>query len=252
MDARIVEDLRNLLVDPPVAQDLAAINIQRGRDLGLPTLNEARAALGLPLHGRFEEITGDAGTAAGLAAAFGSPDQVDLWTGGLAEQPRGEAFLGETFARILADQFTRLRDGDPFWYQADGLEPSLLAEIKATRLSDIILRNTDTRWLQADLFLFAERRAPGAVPEDPEAPQLVVGSDADEVLVGGAADDTLIGAGGDDLALYPTALGEAQVTRQDDAGWLVVGPVGKDRLVEVERLRFADAEVRLDPADWAL
>ena len=47
MDARIVEDLRNFLVDPPAAMDLAAINIQRARDLGLGTLNETREALGL-------------------------------------------------------------------------------------------------------------------------------------------------------------------------------------------------------------
>ena len=38
MDARIVDDLRNFLVDPPAAIDLASINIQRGHDLGLPTL----------------------------------------------------------------------------------------------------------------------------------------------------------------------------------------------------------------------
>ena len=36
MDARLVPDLRNFLFDPPVGIDLAAINIQRGRDLGLP------------------------------------------------------------------------------------------------------------------------------------------------------------------------------------------------------------------------
>ena len=47
MDVRIVEDLRNFLFDPPVGMDLAAINIQRGRDLGLGTLNETRKDLGL-------------------------------------------------------------------------------------------------------------------------------------------------------------------------------------------------------------
>ena len=47
MDARLVPDLRNFLFDPPVGIDLAAINIQRGRDLGLPHLNEMREALHL-------------------------------------------------------------------------------------------------------------------------------------------------------------------------------------------------------------
>jgi peroxidase len=48
IDARIVDGLRNFLFDPPAGQDLAAINIERGHDLGLGTLNETRGALGLP------------------------------------------------------------------------------------------------------------------------------------------------------------------------------------------------------------
>ncbi|MBK1660268.1 peroxidase family protein [Paracraurococcus ruber] len=252
MDARIVEDLRNLLVDPPVAQDLAAINIQRGRDLGLPTLNEVRTALGLAPYVRFEELTDDTGTAAGLAAAFGSTELLDLWTGGLAEQPRAEAFIGETFARILTDQFTRLRDGDPFWHQAGSLDSALLAEISSTRLSDIILRNTDIHWLQDDAFLFAERRAADAVSEEATAPQLVIGTDEDEVLAGGPADDILVGAGGDDLALYPATFAEVELIRRDRDGWLLTGPAGTDQLIGIERLRLEDVELRLDTFDWPL
>lgn len=255
MDARVVEDLRSFLIDPPVGQDLAAVNIQRGRDLGLPTLNEARAALGLPAHASFETITDDAGTAAGLAAAFGSPDMVDLWTGGLAEQPRSDAFIGETFALLVADQFTRLRDGDRFWYQNGQLDPELLVEIEATRLSDIVLRNTDTRHLQADLFLFHERRAPGTEPDDPEAPQLVVGDNSDEVLEGGPADDILAGEGGRDIVLYRTPRAETRLVRRADDSWLAEGPGGSDLLIGVEAVRFPDAVVRLGPAgmeEWLL
>ena len=86
MDARIVDDLRNFLFDPPVAMDLAAINIQRGRDLGLGTLNQTRLSLGLPAYSDFGQITDDAGTVAALSAAFGTVGAVDLWTGGLSER----------------------------------------------------------------------------------------------------------------------------------------------------------------------
>jgi predicted transposase YbfD/YdcC len=68
MDARIVDGLRNFLFDPPAGMDLAAINIQRGHDLGLGTLNETREALGLTSYTSFEQITDDAGTVAALKA----------------------------------------------------------------------------------------------------------------------------------------------------------------------------------------
>ena len=45
-DVHIIDHLRNLFA-PPDGIDLAAINIQRDRDLGLGTLNETREALGL-------------------------------------------------------------------------------------------------------------------------------------------------------------------------------------------------------------
>jgi hypothetical protein len=178
MDARLVEDLRNFLFDPPVGQDLAAINVQRGRDLGLPTLNGMREELGLEPYAEFEQITGDPGTAAGLRAAYGDVDAVELWAGGLAEALAPGAFLGETFAHILAAQFTVLRDGDRLWWQNAGFDATTLDEIARTGLSDIIRRNTDTRHLQEDIFVFSERRPAGTEPEHPDLPQLVVGTAA--------------------------------------------------------------------------
>ncbi len=196
MDARIVEDLRSFLFDPPVGLDLAAINIQRGRDLGLGTLNETRAALGLEPYAEFDQITGDAATAAALRAAFGTVEQVDLWTGGLSEGLAPGAFVGTTFATILTGQFERLRDGDRLWYQNQGFDPETLAEIEGTRLSDIILRNTDTAHIQDDVFVFFERRGSEVEPEHPDLPQLVVGSDGCDALAGGPQGDILVAGQG--------------------------------------------------------
>ena len=195
MDARIVEDLRNFLFDPPVGLDLAAINIQRGRDLGLGTLNETRAALGLEPYAEFDQITGDAATVDALRAAFGTVDQVDLWTGGLSEDLAPGAFVGTTFAPIIAGQFERLRDGDRLWYQNQGFDAETLAGIERTRLSDIILRNTDTAHIQDDVFVFFERRGSEAEPEHPDLPQLVVGSDGGDALIGGPQGDILVAGG---------------------------------------------------------
>jgi peroxidase len=101
MDARIVDGLRNFLFDPPVGMDLAAINIQRGHDLGLGTLNETREALGLTPYTSFEQITDDAGTVAALKATFTDVNQIDLWTGGLSEKHFAGGLVGETSARSL-------------------------------------------------------------------------------------------------------------------------------------------------------
>ena len=132
--------------------DLAAINIQRGHDLGLGTLNETREALGLQPYHSFAELTDDPGTQAALAATFTSIDQVDLWTGGLSEHHMPGAMIGETFGTIIANQFEALRDGDQYYFE-NKLDPETVAMVKGTTLSDIIERDTDTGICRPTLFL---------------------------------------------------------------------------------------------------
>jgi peroxidase len=196
MDSRIVDDLRNFLFDSPVSMDLAAINIQRGHDLGLPTLNETRETLGLTPYSDFSQITSDQGTVSALEKVFGSVDQVDLWTGGLSEGHAAGAMVGETFQQIIAHQFEALRDGDRFWYQEQGFDAQTLHKIEHTTLSDIIERDTDTKAMQDDAFVFASRHAGGEESENPEAPQLVIGITGTDTLVGGPQNDTLVAAQG--------------------------------------------------------
>jgi peroxidase len=198
MDGRIVDGLRNFLFDPPVGQDLAAINIQRGHDLGLGTLNETRIALGLAPYTSFEQLTDDAGTLAGLHATFTNIDQVDLWTGGLSERhmPNG-SLIGETFARIVGDQFEALRHGDRFYFE-NALDQKTVAEIKGTTLSDLIERDTDTNVMQTDAFVFAERHTSDVAAEHPDSPQLIIATNIKATVVGGRADNTLVAGPGKD------------------------------------------------------
>ncbi|AWN40007.1 peroxidase family protein [Methylobacterium durans] len=199
MDARIVTDLRNFLFDPPVGQDLASINIQRGRDLGLGTLNETRESLGLAPHESFSDITDDAATVAALKEAFGTVDAVDLWTGGLAEKQAPGSFIGETFSTIVGSQFERLRDGDRLWYENDRFDRATLDGIRDTSLSDIILRNTDTQHLQGDAFTFYDRHGSDVASDDPDAAQLIIGTPGTARLVGGPKGDILIAGTGHQL-----------------------------------------------------
>ena len=199
LDVHIVDDLRNFLFVPNLGLDLAAINIQRGRDLGLGSLNETRQALGLRPYRSFEQITSDRATQANLQAVYGTVDRVELWIGGLAENHVNGGMVGETFSKIISSQFENLRDGDRFWYQNQGFDPVTLQTIENTTLSSIILRNTDTKHLQADAFSFVERRggeASGGVTTDPLVPQLVVGSDGSDRLIGGGKDDVLVAGNG--------------------------------------------------------
>ena len=65
----------------------------------------------------FQEITSDKKVAKKLEDIYQNINTIDLWVGGLAEDHLEESEIGETFHTILIDQFTRLRDGDRFWYQ---------------------------------------------------------------------------------------------------------------------------------------
>lgn len=119
VDCYIVDGVRNFLFGPPGAGgfDLASLNIQRGRDHGIPRFNAVRRNLGLFPKRRFSHITSDPEVQGKLAAAYTTPNDLDLWVGGLAEDHVNGGLVGETFFTILKDQFTRLRDGDRFWYQ---------------------------------------------------------------------------------------------------------------------------------------
>ncbi|MDJ0572805.1 MAG: peroxidase family protein, partial [Pleurocapsa sp. MO_192.B19] len=160
-DLKIVDSLRNLLFvgtpsNGPVANgtDLAALDIQRGRDHGLSTYNDAREAYGLERVSSFEEITSKSEVVESLETVYGSVDRIDPLIGMLAEDQLAGASIGELNEAILEDQFERLRDGDRFWYQNDPdftswdapqLESDMMALDWLTQigLSDIIELNTD-------------------------------------------------------------------------------------------------------------
>ena len=143
IDVELVDDVRNFLFGPPGAGgfDLASLNIQRGRDHGLPSYNRAREGLGLMPRASFAEVSSDPATQAKLAAAYPTVDDIDLWVGVLAEDPLQGGHVGELAAQVIKRQFTALRDGDRYWYQ-NKLDPDERDQVEGTTLADIIRRNT--------------------------------------------------------------------------------------------------------------
>ena len=144
LDTQVIDDLRNFLFGPPGAGglDLVSLNIQRGRDLGLPSYVDVRAQFGLePVH-TFADISSNVEVQARLAAVYGSVEQIDLWVGGLAEDHVAGAMLGETFHVIITSQFERLRTGDRFWYENGQFTADDLQAIRSTSMSSLIERMT--------------------------------------------------------------------------------------------------------------
>jgi peroxidase len=155
VDTLVIDDVRNFLFGQPGAGgfDLVSLNIQRGRDHGIPSYTEVREELGLDPITNFADISSDPEVQADLKAVYGSVDQVDLWVGGLAEDHVNGALVGETFQVILLDQFTRLRDGDRFYYENDQLLSVLAPDVENTTLGDIILANSSISNIQDNVFL---------------------------------------------------------------------------------------------------
>jgi Animal haem peroxidase len=150
IDNLLINALRNDL--PGI--DLAALNMQRGRDHGMPPFNQVRQDYGLPALTSFAELTSDPDLQAKLASAYATIEDIDAWVGMISEKHSGKAMMGLTAVTILKDQFQRLRDGDRFWYEAY-LDPTDLATIKKQTLSGIIRRNTTIgSELQKNVFVF--------------------------------------------------------------------------------------------------
>ncbi|NRA64814.1 MAG: hypothetical protein HRU19_10060 [Pseudobacteriovorax sp.] len=152
IDVKIVEDVRSFLFGPPGSpgSDLAALNIQRGRDHELPSYNDMREALGYPRIERFlkldqfdpQGITLDQSLAQSLRSVYDSPDRIDLWVGGLSEQPLFGSLIGPTFTSIIVEQFLRLRDGDRFWYESVFPNGYWRQYIERSTLSSVLIRNS--------------------------------------------------------------------------------------------------------------
>lgn len=147
IDGKIVDDLRNFLFGPPTSihmLDLASLNIQRGRDHGIPGYNDVREAYNLSRHNSFELVSSDISIQNKLSSLYDSVDDIDPWIGGIVEDHIPGSSLGELFTAILKDQFERIRDGDRFWFENDKTFSSQdINNIKNTKLSDIINRNTN-------------------------------------------------------------------------------------------------------------
>ena len=100
--------------------------------------------------------------AAGNAATWSTGsvtglDSVDMWIGGLAEkQNLFGGLLGSTFNFIFETQMESLQDGDRLYYLSRLEGTHLLTEVEANSFAEMIMNNTGTQHLSANIFMTPE------------------------------------------------------------------------------------------------
>ena len=125
--------------------DLASLNIQRGRDHGIPPYMVWKrwAMRECNLSSEFQNQL----TLMRLLQTYGSLETVDLWVGGLSEERLPGSILGATFACIFARTFGPIRHGDRFYYENDQRLGIFTAQQRAAigqaSISRIICDNAD-------------------------------------------------------------------------------------------------------------
>ncbi|XP_050360925.1 peroxidasin [Nymphalis io] len=130
-----------------VALDLAAINIQRGRDHAIPSYTKWRQVCNMTEVNDFDDLAGeisDKTVRDKLKELYGSVDNIDVWVGGILEDQVEGGKVGPLFRCLLIEQFKRLRDGDRFWYENPStFKHEQLRQIKKANLARILCDNGD-------------------------------------------------------------------------------------------------------------
>lgn len=146
---RLFEKAEDLLHDRPCGLDLVSLNIQRGRDHGLPSYPHWRKHCRLPPVDTWAQMAEavDPGSLEQMKKMYGVPENVDVYSGALSEPPVKGGIVGPLITCLVGDQFVRIKQGDSFWYERrrgpQRFTRDQLQQIYDTKLSSIICRNSD-------------------------------------------------------------------------------------------------------------
>ncbi|XP_067143803.1 dual oxidase-like isoform X2 [Centruroides vittatus] len=167
-DNVLCDDVRDQLFGPMEfsRRDLAALNIMRGRDNGLPDYNTVRSSFHLPRITNWSDINPQLFSKKPemvkiLKDKYGeSPDDLDLYVGGMLET-EADGRPGILFRTIIKEQFRRLRDSDRFWFENSGngfFTKEEIKRIKKTTIYDVVIESTSigTGHVQKNMFSWKE------------------------------------------------------------------------------------------------
>ncbi|XP_069777626.1 peroxidasin homolog isoform X1 [Narcine bancroftii] len=144
-----------------VALDLAAMNIQRGRDHGIPSYPDYRVFCNLSTIRNFEDLQTEIKNPRiieKLKRLYGTPQNIDLWPALMVEDTIPGTRVGPTLMCLFVTQFKRLRDGDRFWYENPGVfTTAQVTQLKQGSLARVLCDNgDDIQQVQQDVFMKAE------------------------------------------------------------------------------------------------
>jgi peroxidase len=176
VDVQFPESLRTLR---GAVSDVIAQNQMRANEHGLPGYNDIRKLWHGAPHPNiydyplcdadenspapdpincFLYINSNTTVASSLRSLYGKVNLINFYTAVVAEEPR-RASIGQTSARIVADQFRRSRDGDRWWFE--GAEAGFTnQEVRDMRrdltMSTLLQRNFPNANVQPDAFYIPE------------------------------------------------------------------------------------------------
>ena len=132
-----------------VGGDLVSRNIQRGRDHGLPSYAAFYKHLHQPADisvldcwsNKPKDISLENWNL--LKRIYNHPHHIDLFVGGLAEEPYSGGLTGRTFQAIIGQTFRNLKHGDRFFFTHEGnMDSNEFDQIMGRTFGDIICDNS--------------------------------------------------------------------------------------------------------------
>ncbi|KAF8791141.1 peroxidase-like isoform X1 [Argiope bruennichi] len=152
MDPEVTTEVTNHLFEKPgegFGMDLAAMNVQRAREHGVPGYIKYREYCGMPRVRNFWDLIGilPNKTVHRYSQIYRHVEDIDLWSAAISEYALPGAILGPTLSCLIAEQFANLRRGDRFWYENSGwpssFTPEQLDEIRKVTVGRIVCDNSD-------------------------------------------------------------------------------------------------------------
>ena len=155
----------NCAITGGFGQDLAARNIQRAREHGIPPYTTFRKKCGL------SELTDWTNKPAEInqqdwenfQKVYSNVGDIDPFVGGLAEMGPEDGLVGPTFGCIIGEQFQKLMKGDRFFFThtaagnqfEKGLPLKTKISIRKRSLGDIICDNTEASKTAKDVMIIS-------------------------------------------------------------------------------------------------